>query len=98
MLASRARVGARVEVKKNDLGKVSRFIFQTNVISANYGVSGSTATVPEESLLPTTLKINVSQPPGKCSLLPLKNKQLAPPQQSQPPFSYHPFLKSAIMK
>ena len=41
---------ARAEVTKNDLGKVSRFFFQTNVISANYGVSGSTATVPEERL------------------------------------------------
>ena len=27
VLASRARVGARVEVKKNDLGKVSRIFF-----------------------------------------------------------------------
>ena len=48
VLASRSRVGARAEVTKNDLGKVSRFFFQTNVISANYGVSGSTATVPAD--------------------------------------------------
>ena len=72
MLASRAKVGPRAEVTTNDLGKVSRFLFQTNVISANYGVSGSTATVPEESLLPTTLKINVSQPPGKMFTPPSK--------------------------
>ena len=48
MLASRAKVGPRAEVKMNDLGKISRFSFQTNVISANYGVSGSTATVPAD--------------------------------------------------
>ena len=48
------------------------FSFQTNLVSANDGVSGSTATVPEESLLPATLKINVSQPPGKMFTPPSK--------------------------
>ena len=72
MLASRAKVGPRAEVTKNYLGKVSSFFFQTNVISANYGLSGSKATVPEESLLPTTLKINVSQLPGKMLTPPSK--------------------------
>ena len=37
LLASRARVGARVEVKKNDLGKVSRIFFSRYQIGLRPG-------------------------------------------------------------